>query len=62
MQTNKKPLNCNHAYIDGANLYRGTVKNGWRIDYGKFYTWLVEKHHVKRAYIFMGYISANDNL
>lgn len=62
MLANKKRLKCNHAYIDGANLHRGTAKLGWRIDYQKFYTWLVEKHHIKRACIFMGYIPANDNL
>src|SRR5580698_8269053 len=62
MPTTKKILKCNHAYIDGANLHKGTAKLGWRIDYHKFYTWLVEKHHIKRAYIFIGYIPAYDNL
>jgi len=55
-------ISCNHAYIDGANLHKGTVALGWRIDYNKFYTWLHEKHRIKRAYIFIGYMPEFDNL
>ena len=53
---------CNHAYIDAANLDKGTVNLGWRVDYDRLYTWLRENHDVKRAYIFIGYISKYDNL
>ena len=62
MSNYRKPLSCNHAYIDAANLDRGTARLGWRVDYRKFYVWLKEKHHIKRAYIFIGYISKYDNL
>ena len=46
----------NFAYIDGANLYRGIEKSGWRLDYRRFRVWLSEKYSVKKAYIFLGLI------
>ena len=55
-------LRCNHAYVDATNLDKGTSKSAWRVDYHKFYIWLKEKHHIKRAYIFIGYIPRYDNL
>ncbi len=45
----------NHAYIDGANLHRGTRSYGWILDYGRLRIWLKEKHSVTCAYIFIGY-------
>ncbi len=62
MPINKKKLKCNHAYIDGANLDRGTARLGWRVDYNKLYTWLYDKFDIKRAYIFMGYMPQYDKL
>jgi uncharacterized LabA/DUF88 family protein len=62
MTIESKKYRCNHAYIDGANLHRGTVKNGWMIDYDRFYIWLKDKYRIKRAYIFIGYVSMNDSL
>ena len=44
----------NYAYIDGANLHKGTVELGWMIDYGKFFTWMKDKYAVKVAYMFIG--------
>ncbi len=46
--------NC--AYIDGANLHKAIEKDGWVLDYARFRVWLKEKHKVKNAYLFMGYI------
>lgn len=52
----------NFAYIDGANLHKGIQELGWALDYKKFRVWLNEKYGVKRAYIFLGFISSNTNL
>ena len=46
----------NFAYIDGANLYKGIISSGWNIDFKKFRKWLLDKHHVSRAYYFIGMI------
>src|SRR3990167_6355296 len=45
------------AYIDGANLHRGSASLGWTLDYRRLWIWLQEKYHVERAYIFLGYVS-----
>lgn len=44
----------NYAYIDGANLYKGVVGLGWRLDYRRFRVWLSEKYGVRAAYLFIG--------
>jgi uncharacterized LabA/DUF88 family protein len=49
--------NNNYAYIDGANLHKGTVELGWMIDYDKFFTWLKDKYDIKVAYMFIGNVS-----
>lgn len=46
----------NFAYIDGANLHRGTRDLGWHIDYRRFRVWLSDKYSVKRVYLFLGLI------
>ena len=46
----------NFAYIDGANLHRGSIGFGWKLDYARFRVWLSEKYCVSRAYIFIGLI------
>lgn len=42
------------AYIDGANLHKGVIGLGWRLDYRRFRIWLKEKYQVERAYLFIG--------
>ncbi|MDP1688940.1 MAG: NYN domain-containing protein [bacterium] len=46
----------NFAYIDGANLHRGIIGLGWKLDYKRFRVWLKEKYGVKNAYVFIGLI------
>jgi uncharacterized LabA/DUF88 family protein len=46
----------NFAYIDGANLHKGSVDFGWKLDYARFRVWLSEKYGVNCAYIFIGLI------
>jgi uncharacterized LabA/DUF88 family protein len=50
------------AYIDGANLYHGIKALGWKLDYGRFRTWLSEKYGVASAWIFIGLIPKNEPL
>ena len=47
----------NIAYIDGANLYKGLQSLGEELNYKRFRVWLLQKYRIKKAYIFMGYIS-----
>lgn len=52
----------NFAYIDGANLHKGTQSLGLELDYKKFRKWLFWKYHITKAYIFIGYITSFENL
>lgn len=45
-----------YAFIDSQNLYLGINSQDWRLDYGKFRTYLLDKYNVKKAFIFIGYI------
>jgi len=57
----QKPLR-NFAFIDGQNLYLGIKSLGWGLDYKKFRVYLKEKYAVKTAFIFLGYLPANQRL
>lgn len=46
----------NFAYVDGANLHKGIIDLGWRLNYSRFRVWLTEKYGVKRAYLFIGLV------
>lgn len=57
----KKPLeNC--AFIDGQNLYLGVKAFTWEMDYKRFFVYLKEKHGIKKAYLFLGYIKEQESL
>lgn len=53
---------ANVAYIDGANLHKGTKSLGWKLDYARFRIWLKDKYKVERAYIFIGLIPSYGQL
>ena len=57
-----KKTENNYAYIDGANLHKGTDQLDWEFDYGKFRVWLKEKHSVTHAYLFLGLIPKYKNI
>ena len=40
----------NYAFIDGANLHKGIVELGWRLDYRRFRVFLRDKYQVSVAY------------
>jgi len=50
----------NYAFIDSQNLSLSLRDCGWKIDWKKFYIYLREKHHVKCAYLFFGYLRSNE--
>lgn len=52
----------NYAYIDSQNLNLGIQSLGWRLDYRKFRTYLLEKYSVTIAYLFIGFIPQNQEL
>jgi uncharacterized LabA/DUF88 family protein len=60
MNFNKKENNF--AFIDGQNLYLAIEKLEWKLDYKRFRIYLKEKYRVERAYMFMGFLPANQEL
>lgn len=52
----------NFAYIDGANLHKGSEQLDWKLDYGRLRVWLAEKYGVKQAYLFLGLVPKYKNL
>ncbi|MFH1089652.1 MAG: NYN domain-containing protein [Candidatus Uhrbacteria bacterium] len=49
----------NIAFIDGQNLYMGTMMNGssWEIDLSKLRVYLSAKYDVEKAYYFLGFVN-----
>ena len=52
----------NYAFIDGQNLYLAIQELGWKLDYKRFRIYLKEKYSVEKAYMFMGFLPANQEL
>ena len=52
----------NYAFIDSQNLNLGIQKLGWKLDYRKFRIYLSEKYAVRKAYMFIGFVSLNQSL
>lgn len=50
----------NNAFIDTQNLSKSIERQSWRLDYQRFIVYLREKYKVAKAFIFFGYISANE--
>lgn len=46
----------NAAYIDGANLHKGVLSLGWRLDYARLRVWLRDKYKIENAYLFIGLV------
>ncbi len=51
-----------YAFIDSQNLNLGTQRMGWKLDWRKFREFLATKHGVTHAYMFIGYMSENEQL
>lgn len=52
----------NYAFIDSQNVYLGTKKLDWSLDYYKFRRYLAEKYQISKAFIFIGFIKKNQPL
>lgn len=51
-----QPSHSNYAFIDNQNLYMTVREMGWKIDYARLYSWLKNKYHISKAFMFIGYI------
>ena len=51
-----------YAFVDSQNLNLGTQRMGWKLDWRKFRQYLRDKHGVTQAYMFIGYMSENEQL
>ena len=52
----------NYAFIDAQNVHLGIKSLGWDLDWHKFRVYLKEKYSVSVAYLFIGYMSSNQDL
>lgn len=52
----------NYAFIDSQNLNKGIQKMGWNMDWRKFREFLRVKYGVNEAFMFVGYMPANEEL
>jgi uncharacterized LabA/DUF88 family protein len=54
--------NNNYAFIDAQNVHLGIKSLGWDLDWGKFRVYLKDKYSVSTAYLFIGFMQANQDL
>jgi hypothetical protein len=59
---NQKTKPIVYAFIDSQNLNIGTQKFGWKMNWVGFRKFLAERYGVEKAYMFIGYIPANEDL
>lgn len=52
----------NYAFIDSQNLNLGVQSLGWKLNHKRFRIYLKEKYNVSVAYLFIGYVQANQDL
>jgi len=52
----------NYAFIDSQNLNLGVKSQGWKLNFSRFRIFLEDKYKVKKAFIFIGYVSNNQSL
>jgi uncharacterized LabA/DUF88 family protein len=52
----------NYAFIDSQNLNLSIQGLGWKLNFHRFRTYLLEKYGVKKAFLFIGYIEGNNDL
>jgi uncharacterized LabA/DUF88 family protein len=50
------------AFIDSQNLNLGVRSLGWELDFKRFFVYLKDKYHIKKAYLFLGYIKKYEKL
>ena len=52
----------NYAFIDSQNLNLSILNQGWKLDFRRFRIYLKDKYEIKKAFLFLGYISKNKNM
>lgn len=62
MKREEVKSNINYAFIDSQNLNLAIRDQGWTLDFKRFRKYLNDKFHVKKAFIFIGYIATNESL
>lgn len=62
MAKNNGPRPNTYAFIDSQNLNLGVQRMGWKLDWRKFRKYLSDKYNVTHAYMFIGYMSENEQM
>lgn len=62
MVRKKHPKQVGYAFIDSQNLNLGIQRMGWKMDWRKFRQFLKDTYNVTHAYMFIGYMSDNEEL
>ncbi len=52
----------NYAFIDSQNLNLAIRNQGWVLSFRKFRRYLLDKYDIKKAFMFVGYLSGNESL
>lgn len=52
----------NYAFIDSQNLNLGIREQGWKLDFKRFRKYLWDKYHVRKAFLFIGYVPQYQSL
>ncbi|MCX6722177.1 MAG: NYN domain-containing protein [Candidatus Staskawiczbacteria bacterium] len=52
----------NFAFIDSQNLNLSIRELGWKLDWEKYRIYLREKYGVTKAFLFLGFVSGNNDL
>ncbi len=52
----------NYAFIDSTNLHLSIKALGWSLDYQRFRIYLKDKYGVSKAYMFMGFTPAQQDM
>lgn len=52
----------NYVFMDMQNMYLSICALGWKIDWGRFRTYLREKYAAEKVFVFIGYIPTNHQL
>ncbi len=52
----------NYAFIDSQNINLAIRDQGWILDFGRFRRYLSDRFSIKKAFLFIGYVSGNEFL
>ena len=52
----------NFAFIDSQNLNLAVQEQGWKLDFKRFRKYLEDKYGVSKAFLFIGYVAAQQSL